>query len=67
MLSGPEAAREGHAATIRALAFDPAGRYLIAGDDAKVCRVWDLTTGGCVQSMCGLALGIACLLSARQV
>ena len=54
MLSGPEATTEGHAATVRALAFDPAGRHLLAGDDAKVCKVWDLSTGRLVRSMCVL-------------
>ena len=63
LLSGPGAPTEGHAATIRALAFDPSGRYLLAGDDAKVCRVWDLSTGRCVRSMCVL---LPLLLAPRQ-
>ena len=51
ILSGPDATAEGHAATIRALAFDTAGRHLLVGDDAKLCKVWDVSTGGCTQTM----------------
>ena len=61
MLSGAQATTDGHAATIRALAFDPAGRYLLAGDDAKLCKVWDLCTGLCIRSMCVLPHGLTTL------
>jgi len=63
LLSGPDATAEGHAATIRALAFDPAGRHLLAGDDAKLCRVWDLSTGVCCQTMCVLLIACHCSAS----
>ncbi len=29
-----------HAATIRAVAFDPTGAWLLTADDSKACTLW---------------------------
>ncbi|MDW7993046.1 MAG: WD40 repeat domain-containing protein [Gemmatales bacterium] len=44
---------EGHTGPVYALAFSPSSRWLATGGGEKdyVCRVWDVATGKCVQTL----------------
>ncbi|TPX50523.1 hypothetical protein SeLEV6574_g00839 [Synchytrium endobioticum] len=40
----------GHTGRVRSISPDPTGQFIVSGSDDKTVRIWDVTTGRCLQT-----------------
>lgn len=42
---------EGHGDKVRTFSVDPSGEYLVSGSDDGTVKVWEVSTGRCLQTI----------------